>query len=119
MIIRIKIIHAHNVTESNPYKCEKNLLFKYEKIETGTSPFLDETMKHVIGNTEGGSQEDCMDLCNGAERCQSFFYLEKSSGIYKARSCYLSSIDLSSAERPPGEWKSFAKSCVDGMFIYI
>ena len=121
MKIRIKLIHVHHVTESNPYKCEKNLLFKYEKIETVSSPLPDETIKHLIGKTEGGSQDDCMDLCNAAEGCQSFFYLEKdisgASGPDVDRTCYLSSIEATG--KPQGDWKVFKKSCVDGMFIYI
>ena len=121
MIIRIKLIHVHHVTESNPYKCEKNLLFKYEKIETVSSPLPDETIKHLIGKTEGGSQDDCIDLCNGAEGCHSFFYLKETtssaSGTYSDGTCYLSSIEVKG--RPPGDWKAFAKSCVARMYIYI
>ena len=116
--MRIKLIHVHHVTESNPYKCQKGKLFIYEKKEIEVPGLLpDETMSHVLGKTEGGSLDDCMDLCNGAEGCQSLFYLEKNSDPYLDQTCYLSSIEATG--KPQGDWKAFAKSCVVRMYIYI
>ena len=110
-IIPIKLIHVHHVTESNSYKCEdKNLLFKYTMINF-TNGVLPENMKHVFGKTEGGSQDDCIDLCNGAEGCQSIFYSETGG------KCHLSSIEVAAA--PGGDWKTYAKSCVVGVLMYM
>ena len=106
---RTKLINSLNVTESNSYKCEDvNLLFKYTKINDSTG-FVS---PHEIGDTKGGSQEDCIDLCNGAEGCQSIFYSENT------QKCHLSSIEVTKA-KPGADWKTYVKSCVTGVLIYI
>ena len=85
-------------------------MFKYTQINTtGGSETL-----HEIGNTDGGSQDDCIDLCNGAEGCQSIFYHKTD------RKCHLSSIDVPQGiEEDPNGWFTYAKSCVQGVFIYL
>ena len=88
------------------------MLFKYTQINTTGG----KETEHEIGDTVGGSQDDCIDLCNGAEGCQSIFYKKPE------RKCHLSSIDVPQGiDRPDivDGWKTYAKSCVQGVFIYI
>ena len=118
MKIRIKLIHIYHVTESFTYKCEKEYQkMKYPKFEIDSNKIIGQ--QHMIGKTKGGSYDDCMDLCSGAEGCQSINY-EKDLVSKDTGKCYLSSIDLTNQITDiVSDVMASAKKCVDGMFIYI
>ena len=118
MKIRIKLIHFYRITESSTYKCnKKHQSLKYPKFLIDSNKIIGQ--QHMIGKTKGGSYDDCMDLCSGAEGCQSINYV-KDAVLKDTGECYLSSIDLSNQL---GDTETTvmasAKTCMDGMFIYI
>ena len=119
MKIRIKLIHFYRITESSTYKCnKKHQSLKYPKFLIDSNKIIGQ--QHMIGKTKGGSYDDCMDLCSGAEGCQSINYVTDSNPALKdTGECFLSSIDLRTQFTNPGTVMASAKTCMDGMFIYI